>query len=215
VLKEAATFTRAEWEEMDRLRVAYYIFDNWGVLRYVARYVRQTTGLREVDLYDRLSADAHADPMAWPSIVTTLRLLETFMAPPGTWSLFIDEVRRYVTTRLGIADDSALETVLTVQLGHLPAVDRVFPVVLTLPHDYVAWQDRVLAAREDGHRDDWEQVVPSLASYPPAELKISDPNEICRTDIGKPMGILGFTLRSWELESRAARPRLGVMTVAS
>ena len=58
LVNEAASFTRAEWDEMDQLRVAYYIFDNWGVLRYVGRYVRQEIGLSEVDFYDRLSTDA-------------------------------------------------------------------------------------------------------------------------------------------------------------
>ena len=215
ILTEAASFTRAEWEQMDRLRRAYYIFDNWGVLRYVARFVRQAIGMREVDLYDRLSRDAEADPIAWPSIATTVRLSEAFMAPPGSWGLFVDEVHRYVTSVLGVADDSALHTVLMVQLAHLPAVDREFPVVLSLPHDYIGWQDEMLAAREDGHRADWEQMIPPLSSYPAAELKISDPNDICRTDIGKPMGMLGFALRSWELDSRAARPRLGAATAVS
>ena len=144
-----------------------------------------------------------------------LRVLEVFMAPPGSWGLFIDEVGRYLTEQLGITDDAALQTVLQVQLGHLPAADRSLPVTLSLPHDFVAWQDRILAAREDGHRADWEQVVPSLRSFPGAELKISDPNDICRTDVGKHMGMLGIALRSWELDSPAARPRLGAVTAAS
>ena len=63
------------------------------------------------------------------------------MAPPGSWGLFIDEVGRYLTEQLGVTDDGALRTVLQVQLGHLPAADRAFPVVLSLPHDFVAWQD--------------------------------------------------------------------------
>ena len=126
--------------------------------------------------------------------------------------MFIDEVHRYLTSRLGITDDSALQTVLQVQLGHLPAADREFPLVFALAHDYVAWQDAVLAAREDGHRADWETVVAPLRSYPEAELKISDPNDICHTDVGKPMGVLAFALRSWELDSPAARPRLGAAT---
>jgi hypothetical protein len=116
---------------------------------------------------------------------------------------------------LRIADDSALHTVLMVQLAHLPAVDREFPAVLSLPHDYIGWQDEMLAARENGHRADWEKMIPPLSSYPAADLQISDPNDICRTDIGKPMGMLGFALRSWELDSRAARPRLGAATAVS
>jgi hypothetical protein len=200
---------------MDRLRCAYYAFDNWGVLRYVARYVRSETGLHEVDFYDRLSADALAAPSTWPTIVTAVRLLERFMAPPGSWGLFIDEVRRYLTTVLGIADDSALHTALAVQLAHLPAAERTFPVSLQLHHDFVAWQNALLTAREEGHRSDWERVIAPLRSYPPADLHIADPNDICQTDIGKPMGWLGLSLRSWELDSAAARPRLGATAAAS
>ncbi len=214
LVKESASFTRSEWDQMDRLRMAYYSFDNWGVLRYVARYVRQEVGLREVDFYDRMSADAYADPAKWPSIVTVLRLLEGFMAPPGSWGLFIDEVGRYLISDLGVTDDSALRTVLLVQLGQLPAADREFPLVLHLPHDFVAWQEHMFLAREDGHRADWERVVPALRTFPEGELAIADPNNICRTDVGKPMGMLGLALRSWELDSMAARPRLGAMTTA-
>jgi hypothetical protein len=137
------------------------------------------------------------------------------MAPPGSWGLFVDEVHRYVTSRLGLADDSALRTALDVQLAHLPAPGRRFPLTIALAHDYAAWQDALLAARESGHREDWERAVPRLATYGPADLTISDPNDICTTDVGKPMGMLGMALRSWELESPVARPRLGATTVAS
>jgi hypothetical protein len=211
---EAKSFTRGEWDEMDRLRIAYNIFDNWGVLRYVARFVRQETGIQEVDVYDRLQRDVLADATEWPTIVAALNVLVSFMAPPPSWGLFIAEVHRYLTDQLHLTDDSALRTALQVQLAHLPAPERAFPEVLSLEHDFAAWQDQLFDARENGHRDDWETVVPRLASYPPAELEISDPNEICRTDVGKPMGNLGIALRSWELHSAVARPRLGVVAAA-
>ena len=209
---ESSTFTRAEWQDMNGLRLAYYIFDNWGVLRFVARFIRQETGLHEVDFYDRVRRDAAGEPSEWPLIRTVLDVLETFMAPPASWGLFIAEVHDYLTTRLGIADDSALQTALEVQRAHLPAPDRTFPHTIDLPHDFVSWQDGVLAAREGGHRDDWELVVPRLGSFPPSSLTISDPNDICHADVGKPMGALAFALRSWELDSPVARPRLGALT---
>ncbi len=211
VVMESSTFTRAEWEEMNGLRRAYYIFDNWGVLRYVARFVRQETGVHEVDFYDRVRTDA-ADRTKWPIVATTLDILEGYMAPPGSWGLFVEEIGRYLTTCLGIADDSALRTVLDVQLAHLPAPARRFPFTISLAHDFAAWQDALLAARESAHRDDWELVVPRLSTYGPATLTVADPNDICSTDIGKPMGYLGLSLRSWELESPVARPRLGAET---
>jgi hypothetical protein len=215
LVMETSSYTRAEWDEMDRLRRAYYGFDNWGVLRYLSRFVRQEAGLHEVDFYDRVSTDAIADPAQWPMISTVLQVLESYMAPPASWGLFVNEMHRYVTTQLGIADDSALRTALDVQLAHLPAPARPFPVTISLAHDFVAWQNALLSARESDHRDDWEDVVPRLVTYPEAELTISDPNDICSTDVGKPMGMLGMSLRSWELESPAARPRLGLATPAA
>jgi hypothetical protein len=214
LVMESSTFTRAEWDEMNGLRRAYYMFDNWGVLRYIARYVRQETGEHEVTFYDGVQRDAQVSPNEWPIVNTTLGILESYMAPPGSWGLFVEEMRRYVVSRLGIADDSALRTALDVQLAHLPAPARQFPVRIELAHDFVAWQNTLLAAREHGHRDDWETVVPHLSSYGPGELTVSDPNDICHTDVGKPMGILGFALRSWELDSPVARPRLGIVTGA-
>ncbi|MDH3706271.1 MAG: radical SAM protein [Acidimicrobiia bacterium] len=214
LVKETATYTRAEWEDMDELRVAYYVFDNWGVLRYVARHVRRELGMMEVDFYDAVRREVLANPDDWPVIATTLRILEGYMAPPGSWGLFIDEVRRYLIEHLDMADDSALRTTLAVQHAHLPAPGRTFPQVLELDHDFAAWQDQLLTTREDGHRDSWHELIPSLHEFGPATLTVHDPNDICRIDVGKPMGALAFALRSWEMESPVARPRLGATTGA-
>ncbi|MGI9603248.1 MAG: B12-binding domain-containing radical SAM protein [Acidimicrobiales bacterium] len=208
-VKQTATYTTDEWEDMDQLRVAYYVFDNWGVLRYVARHVRRETGMGEVDFYDAVRAEVFSRPDAWPIIATTLRILEGYMAPPGSWGLFMAEVRRYLVDHLGLPDDSALRTTLAVQHAHLPAPGRTFPQVLELEHDYTAWQDALLTTREDGHRDDWENHIPQLSDFGPASLTVHDPNDICRHDVGKPMGALAFALRSWEMDSPVARPRLG------
>ena len=160
---------------MNSLRRAYYSFDNWGVLRYVSRFVRQELGLHEVAFHDRVRTDASADRTRWPIITTVLEVLEGYMAPPGSWGLFVEEIHRYLTTELGLADDTALRTALDVQLAHLPAPARSFPLSISLAHDFVAWQNALLSARENGHRDDWELVVPRLATYPAAEMTISDP----------------------------------------
>ena len=67
VVMETKTFTRDDFDEMERLRVVFYVFDNFGVLRHVARFVRSEVGVKEVDFYDRLSRDAVARPLEWPS----------------------------------------------------------------------------------------------------------------------------------------------------
>jgi hypothetical protein len=213
ILMEAASYTREDWEEMDQLRLAYYLFDVYGLLRYVARYVRRETGMGEVAFYDKVRSSASRHPDDWPVISKTLKTLEGYMAPPGSWSLFIAEIGRYLIEVLELADDSALRTALAVQHAHLPAPDRTFPAVLELEHDYVAWQDLLLIAREEGHRDDWQDHVPRLCEFGPATLVIEDPSEVCQRDIGKAKVVLDLHLHTWELESPVARPRLGALAL--
>src|SRR5262249_26346822 len=53
-VRQTATYTEAEWEQMNRLTFAYYVFENFGVLRQVATYVHAEAGRREIDFYEQL-----------------------------------------------------------------------------------------------------------------------------------------------------------------
>ena len=211
-LRETASYTREQWQEMDQLRMAYYLFDNYPILRYVARYVRSETGMGEVEFYDRIQAEALQHPEQWPVMATVLKTLEGYMAPPGSWSLFIEEVRGYLVNHLEMPDNSGLVTTLAVQHAHLPAPGRQFPHTVALAHDFMAWQQGLLTSREEGHRDDWQDHIPHLSEFGPATLTIYDPNDVCRRDIGYHKTVLDMNLRSWELDSPLARPRLGSAT---
>ncbi len=212
LLKETASYTRQEWDEMDHLRMAYYLFDNYGILRYVSRFVRSETGMGEVEFYDTVQSEVTRHPADWPVISTSLKSLEAYMAPPGSWGLFIEEMHRFLVNHLGMPDDSALRTALTVQHAHLPAPDRHFPDVVALEHDYMAWQEALLTSREEGHRDDWQDHIPRLSEYRPASLMINDPNGVCIRDIGHHKTVLDMNIRSWDLDSPLARPRLGLVS---
>ena len=69
-VKETSTFTEADWEQMNQLTSAYYVLENFGVLRQVATYVQAETGKREIDFYERLVDDVHADPERWPLTIS-------------------------------------------------------------------------------------------------------------------------------------------------
>ncbi len=209
-IMETATYTREEWYEMDSLRVAYYLLDSYGVLRYIARFVRRELAMGEVEFYDRLRSDVHADPNRWLMISNVLNTLEGFMAPPGSWGLFMAEVRSYLIDVLGMPEDSGLRTALKVQHAHLPGPGRVFPEVYELEHDFNAWQEAMFRCREEGNREDWHERIPRLCEFPPATLTIKDPNEICRRDMGKSRFALDINLRTWELDSPIARARLNM-----
>ena len=129
-VEETASYTHDEWLEMMRLRSTYFILDTYGVARYVARYVRSELGMFEIDFYDRLRIESSRHPSRWPVIARCLNSLEEYMAPPGSWYFFVEELRDFVVSELSLSDDSGLKVTLDVQLGHLPASDRRFPMQL-------------------------------------------------------------------------------------
>jgi hypothetical protein len=205
IVMQAKTFSLEDFAEMDRIRIAFYVFDNFGVLRYLARFVRSEVGVKEADFYDRLSRDSIADPLQWPVSASVVRMMNNNLAPPSSWGLFLEEVGRYVVTQLGVERSTALDTALSVQLAHLPAPDRAMPQTLYMDHDYAAWHDSLLKIRSNEHRDDWEQFVPKLATFPPGELKVSDPNDICGTMVGKPIMVMAWNILGWDMSSSVAR----------
>jgi hypothetical protein len=205
---ESATFTRDEYDHMTRLTATFSMAENFGVMRHIATYVHGETGTREIDFYERLLADATGDPERWPVLAVALQVVPHVMVPPISWKLFIEEMRRYVVEALGLADDAALDTVLTVQHNLLPARDRSFPVELTLEHDFVGWRNDAITAREQGHRDDWHELVSPLRERGPGTLRIDDPHGVCTTAVGGNLDSL-MVESSWDFESDVSRPRLG------
>jgi hypothetical protein len=117
-------------------------------------------------------------------------------------------VGRYVTTRLGVEPGTALDTVLAIQLAHLPSPDRTMPQTLHLAHDYAAWYSGVLQTRAEDHREDWERFGPRLGTFPAAEIKIEDPNDVCRSMVGKPMMVMAWSILGWDMASPVARGHL-------
>jgi radical SAM superfamily enzyme YgiQ (UPF0313 family) len=204
IVKQTKSYTREDYDEMERLRVAFYVFDSFGVLRHVARYVRSETGIKEVDFYDRISREVLAQPVRWPAVASFLQMMDNNVGPPSAWGVFLAEVGDYVSSELGVEGGTALDTALEVQLAHLPAPTRVMPQTVHLAHDYVAWYTTVLEAR-GAHRNDWESVAPRLSSFPPGELKVSDPDDVCNTRVGKPLGVLVWNIQAWEMQSAVAR----------
>jgi radical SAM superfamily enzyme YgiQ (UPF0313 family) len=204
-VQQTASYTRDEWHQMHRLGAGLWLFENFGVLRQVASYVRAETGRREVDFYESLIEASDADPESLPYTAIVLRVLPHAMVPPVSWRYLIDEIRHRLVTVEGIADDSALDTVLTVQHSLLPARDRQFPLELSLAHDYVAWRRSMLEARDGGHAD-WPERVPALRTFGPGSMTVDDPHKICMTALDGSLTAIVHE-SSWDFESPVSRPR--------
>jgi len=204
MLTSAASYSSDDYDAMGKLRRVFLLLEKFGVLRHVARYVRQETGIGEIAFYERLWRDTRAERNRWPIIAFTLEAVPMLMVPPGRWSLFLDEVRRHLVDVLGVADDDALATVFAVQHALLPARHRQFPQTLSLPHDYTAWHAAMMTAKDDGRLEDWTDVVPPLRQYPAATFTVDDPYDVCLLGIGHTVesDIWGV----WELTSPVSRP---------
>jgi radical SAM superfamily enzyme YgiQ (UPF0313 family) len=205
-VKETSSFTRQDWEVMNRLTLAYYVFENFGVLRQVATYVHAETGQREIDFYERFVDDVHADPDRWPVSMLAVAVLPELMVPPVSWKLFLDEVREYLVERVGLADDAALDTVLTVQHALLPARGRHFPLELALPHDFVSWFAAVGDLRDQGQHHDWHLQAPRLRDLGPGPFRVDDPFDVCTRALGGSLRSL-VVENAWDLDSAVSRPR--------
>jgi hypothetical protein len=205
-VKETSTFTRADWDQMSRLMSAYYVFENFGVLRQVATYVHAETGQREIDFYEKLVEDVRADPDRWPLVTLSLDVLPELMVPPVSWKLLLDEVRTYLIERVGLRDDDALETVLRVQHALLPARGRTFPVEMAVPHDYAAWFTRVAELRDQGMHNDWHDQIAPLRDFAPGTFVVRDPFDVCTTALGGSLRSL-MVENAWDLDSPVSRPR--------
>jgi radical SAM superfamily enzyme YgiQ (UPF0313 family) len=199
-----STFTREEYERMERYRRAFLFFENYAIGRQFSRFVRQETGRREMDVYTMIVDEVHAHPEEWPAIAFVLDVIVEHMIPPASWALFIEELRRFCTERLEMADDSALETALAVQLAVIPARERAYPETVALAHDFAAWHAAMMEAKHAGHAADWTERVPRLSTYGPATFEVDDEQEVSSLGLG--MSMLYDTDSDWELASPVARP---------
>jgi hypothetical protein len=207
VVISTSSFTRQDYGAMERLRLAFLMYENFGVLRHVSRFLRHETGTREIDFYQGLRVTTEADPATWPALYALAVFGPSMMTVPASWALVMDDLRRYLVSRYGIADDTALDSVLRAQHALLPAHGRHFPDVVTLAHDVVEWNRAMLAAKEQGHRSDWPEMVPRLAEFGPCELTVDDPDHVAETSLGlnSELSVVGV---NWELDSPLSRARL-------
>jgi len=181
----AATFTRADRDVMQRRRRVFRLFEDIGLLRHVARWVRHTTGLREIDFYIGLSDLVHDAPHRYPLVAWVLHDTQ-FTIAPLSWRHFLDEVVAYLVDELGIEDprnerpghedggpgpSSALRTVLQVQLLLIADEHRTFPAVAHLEHDYASWYLQIRQARRRG--EPWWHTVAPLHEFGPATFDVT------------------------------------------
>lgn len=204
-ISSTSTFDESDLRLMLWMRRSYLAFESYGVLRHVSRFLRQERQIDEIDLIKRLLALSDEDRARWPYLTAAVRVMPFHMCPPVSWALFIEDLRDYVVNALGVAEDSALDTVLAVQHALLPAADRTDETPIRLAHDYAAWHAAMLVAKEAGHLRDWPEVIPRLSEYGPADLPVTGSRRVAET-------VRGFSVdrqmhqETWELDTSVRQP---------
>jgi radical SAM superfamily enzyme YgiQ (UPF0313 family) len=170
VVMSTASFSVEERAEMMRLRHAYTVFERYGLLRHVTRYLQWDAGLPATALIRRIMAVTAEEPERFPLLNFAMRYFDFYPLPPVGWSSFLEEVRRFLAEEHGIGASPGLDTVLAVQEALLPVRGRALPAVVPLAHDYAAYY-------ADATRNLWFEgsatgAVAPLASYPAGELEV-------------------------------------------
>ncbi|MGB3409634.1 MAG: radical SAM protein [Microthrixaceae bacterium] len=177
IVVEAASFDDADYAEMLRLRRIYRTFDHFGVLRHVARWAQYDCGVSALELYRAIDGAVSSEPRSWPNLHWMAQHFAHFTVPPPDWDQFLGETRRILVERLGIAESSALDTVLAVQAAHLPVPWAEFPRRVLLDHDYVAWFRSLHSSEEAQGRHE------PLREFGSGSLEVEDPRGICTGDL--------------------------------
>jgi radical SAM superfamily enzyme YgiQ (UPF0313 family) len=189
------SFTPEEYERIQSLYLTYSLFENSGILHYVLHYLQWDLGMQAMDVLRRLDDFLRARPDDYPAITWVARFGAGYFNLSG-WRPFYDEMKRYLAREHGVPIDSALETALRAQEAVMRDAGRTFPATVELAHDFARYVADRRAAAARGSR---EPGAP-LLSYPPAELVVTDPNQLCLLDPRRNMQYDQHVMR-WELSS--------------
>lgn len=213
IVVATSSYTRDDFDEMQRIRLLFRAFEHFGLLRHLFRWLQQERGIRALDLIHEIDRAITNEAASYPLLTWVGRYFDLVTAPPWGWPPFYEEVARLLEDRLGVAADPALSTVLEVQRFLMPVRGRQFPDEIGLDHDYVAW----LEHHEDG--GDGRR----LSTFPPGRLVVDDPAGVCEARIVRN----GFSIRreeacdnpfwvlnDWELASELARPMATAVPLA-
>ena len=174
------SFTAEDRAEMLRIRHAYTVFEQFGLLRHVTRHVQWDHGVDIMTVLRRIVTVSDHDPDRYPLLNWTMRYFDYFNAPPVGWRSFYEEVRRFLVAEFGLPVTEALDTVLEVQELLMPEMGRTFPASIALRHDYVRYyQDRT---RPLWMSEPAATSGPALTEYGPARFTVyADPLSRCST----------------------------------
>jgi hypothetical protein len=170
VVVSTSSFDAAARDRMMRIRLVHNIFEHFGLLRHVLRFLQWEHGHEVMAVAERIDEVTREHPDRYPLLNWVVRWFDLYTIPPLGWGPFYAEVRRFVQDELGVTPDSALDAVLTLQHFLMPEFGRQYPATITLRHDYLAYYTE--ATEELLHSGAATTPRRPLAEYPTATFEI-------------------------------------------
>lgn len=224
LITSTSTFDRADREWMLRLRRADLIFERYGLLRHVLRFLQWDRGIEATIVLARLIDAVEREPTRYPFLAWTVEYFDLCPTVAVGWRSFYAEVRRFLSDEMEVPFDTPLESVLELQLMLMPAPGRRFPATTTLAHDYLGYYreatESLFTTGESGNPSG-----PLSARGPAAFTVAGDPLRLCdygmvfdgesRRETMESEFYVGATV-AFELESPLMRllPWVGALGVA-
>ncbi len=180
----SSSHSRADLDAMWELSRFFFFAENSGRLRYLARWMRQATGILEIDLYRSMMDAASSRPRDFPLLLWAQEHVGIVGVPPLSWSHYYSEVVRFLVDEHGVPDGSEVRTLEAVHLLLTPDRDRTFPESIDLAHDVGSWFRGIRAAKEVDPLT-WAVTAAPLGSFGPARFTVDDPDATSAKVVGR------------------------------
>ena len=183
IVLATSSFSESDREYMLALRTANRVFEHFGLLRHVLRYLQWDGQIGAMEVIERIVAVTRAGDRRYPLLGWIMHHFDHLTVPPVGWSVFRDEVERFLSDQFSMTSTVALETVWAVQQSLLPDHGRMFPATVELPHDYVRYYRTIVGALLS--KGDPPPRETSLDLMPATSFTVvGDPTGLCRGGLG-------------------------------
>lgn len=183
-----STFTRAQYDDMFRLFLAFQLFYVLSVLKYYLYFLQLDHSVRVMDFIDRLLQVSLTKKELYPLNYRVREELLTKQDPKRIgmpilqWKTsdseflfnhldeYYDEIVKFTQNEFGVTfDNKELETILKVQKAVMPSIGKTVPLTVELPNDFSAYFDQIKALTTVTNRPD---NFKSLKSFSAGSLTV-------------------------------------------
>ncbi len=177
-----ATYSRRDRAEMLKLRDLDLIFERYGLLRHVLRWLQWDHGILSHDVLDHLRVVTGTSPERFPHLSWLAGYFDLHPGAPCGWTHVYREARALLVEDFGIDASSGLDCVLELQRFLMPERGRTFPATIALDHAYQDYYaDAVRGLYTHGHAG---SPPAPLVDYPPSDFTVTaDPLGLCENGL--------------------------------